>query len=1070
MNPIKRSLRARRAAGGVTGALLGLVLLGGMVVGVQQALDGDAAAEPATDLNWARHARTTMSPAAGATATAGALAIDGDPSTSAVTGSRIGIQPFVQLDLESATRITTIRVLSPSSSLTLLTGDERGIPGTTIAQATGAPGVTVTPLGRTAAGAVVRVDADIRYIRVQGNVAGTINALASTSISVAEVEAITDAGYVYALDPGPQSLTAGAVLELPMTAYSPGPVTWTARGLPRGFTIDASDGRITGATTVTGRWPVEITATDDATRRSHTAKFDIVVSPGAPSGAVQEHPSLDPATLANRPTPAWGVIGTNASTRISGGNPTDSTPSLDVTVWDMHQLGDWMYVGGEFDRVMAPDGTTHPQRHLARFSVATGVWDHTWRPALDGNVHALEVNDRGRLLVGGEFTTIDGVPGTAAIAAIDPTTGTVDPAFTARAERRFSTARPIVRELEVVGPHVYVAGKFSHIANGDRSTRAYNAARLGNAYGTVDPTWQPRVMGGSVWGIGVDQANGLVHLNGWFSSVEGQPNTNRLATVSTLTGELATTARTARNSGQVDVYDVEAAGGAVWMAGSEHVLVRMDPLTRGILSWNAAGYRNPQDYPATWQGNGLGGDFQFAEKIGDFVYAGCHCNRKRSDAHWSSVTRRFSNHIVANAYRVADGGLVEEWNADVGGGIDGAFTAASDTRGCLWIGGDIVDGGFYEPGGRVFARGFARFCTVGAPVAPASLSATSPDATVTLEWTQPVGATVAATLVYRDGERIGRVTDGSRTYVDATVVDGATHAYEVRNEDDRGRTSAGNPTTTITVGESDLQPPTVPNGLTADVGEDSVVLRWETSTDNRALSGYLVYRDGAYLGFTPAVTWTDAGLPPGSHRYTVRSVDAAGNRSDLSPALTVAVGGPDTTAPSVPTGLTPTAGPDSATLAWDPSTDDRAVTGYLVYRDGAYAGFAAGTTWTDEGLAPGTYTYDLRAVDAAENRSARSGPVTVQVGGADTTPPTVPTDLTASVAGGSVTLTWTPSSDDRAVTSYLVYRNGAYVGWSPTTTWTDTGVPAGTWHYDLRAVDAAGNRSGKSPPVTATVG
>jgi hypothetical protein len=675
-------------------AMAFLVLVAG-VAGVQlQHVEVSAA--PVAGVDWARRALATMAPVNGQTSPA-ARAIDGDATTTARTGARAGVEAYLQIDFGAPAHIAEVRVVSPTTGAVLLLGDDRGIPGSTVAGSTGAPGVTVRSLGDATAGVTFRVGRDVRFLRVQ--------APPGVALLVTSVEAFTDPAHVYVADTGVEVRPVDRPLDIGFRAIGPGPVTWAARGLPRDVSIDHATGRITGTPTRTGRWPLQVTATGTATGRSHTARFDLVISPGSPSGPVQEHPDLDPTRLSNRPTPAWGVVGANASQRISGGNPSDSTPSLDVTVWDMQQLGDWMYVGGEFDRVMAPDGTTHPQKHLARFSVTTGAWDPTWRPALDGNVHALEVNDRGRLLVGGEFTSVDGVPGTAALALVDPETGTVDPGFVAVLERRFTDAGPIVRELEVVGPHVYVGGAFSHVGNGTSTVRVRNAARLRNTTGSVDPAWLPQVLGGSVWGIGVDQANGLVHLNGWFPTVGGSPGTDRIATVDTVSGALATTVPVPRNTTTaVEIYDVEAVDGDLWYAGSQHVMVAVRALDRSVVSWQIAGHGCPEEAVTRWCGDGLGGDFQFVERIGDFLYAGCHCNRPVPNAHWSSGTRRHTDHVVANAYRAADGALVEEWNADIGGGMDGGWSVASDTHGCLWIGGDIVDGGFRTHGGRVFAR------------------------------------------------------------------------------------------------------------------------------------------------------------------------------------------------------------------------------------------------------------------------------------------------------------------------------------------------------------------------------
>ncbi|MEU7336452.1 glycoside hydrolase family 6 protein [Streptomyces sp. NPDC007074] len=85
-------------------------------------------------------------------------------------------------------------------------------------------------------------------------------------------------------------------------------------------------------------------------------------------------------------------------------------------------------------------------------------------------------------------------------------------------------------------------------------------------------------------------------------------------------------------------------------------------------------------------------------------------------------------------------------------------------------------------------------------------------------------------------------------------------------------------------------------------------------------------------------------------------------------------GGGDTQAPTVPGGLAVGSTTSSgATLSWSASTDNTAVTGYDVYRNGTKVGTVTTTSYTDSGLAASTtYTYTVRAKDAAGNVSAAS--------------------------------------------------------------------------------------------------
>src|SRR4051812_45001461 len=95
---------------------------------------------------------------------------------------------------------------------------------------------------------------------------------------------------------------------------------------------------------------------------------------------------------------------------------------------------------------------------------------------------------------------------------------------------------------------------------------------------------------------------------------------------------------------------------------------------------------------------------------------------------------------------------------------------------------------------------------------------------------------------------------------------------------------------------------------------------------------------------------------------------------------------------------------------------------------------------------------------------------------ADTTPPTTPTNLrVTSQSSTAISLAWNASTDDVAVTAYVVRRNGSTLaivkGNPPATSTTDSSVQARqTYTYKVRARDAARNSSAFSNSVTVTAG
>jgi len=95
----------------------------------------------------------------------------------------------------------------------------------------------------------------------------------------------------------------------------------------------------------------------------------------------------------------------------------------------------------------------------------------------------------------------------------------------------------------------------------------------------------------------------------------------------------------------------------------------------------------------------------------------------------------------------------------------------------------------------------------------------------------------------------------------------------------------------------------------------------------------------------------------------------------------------DTTAPSVPANLAGSAAsPTRIDLTWTASTDNVAVTGYRLYRDGSLIATLTGTGYSDGGLtASTTYSYAVAAFDGAGNSSAQSAAVSVTTPAASTT-------------------------------------------------------------------------------------
>jgi chitodextrinase len=390
-----------------------------------------------------------------------------------------------------------------------------------------------------------------------------------------------------------------------------------------------------------------------------------------------------------------------------------------------------------------------------------------------------------------------------------------------------------------------------------------------------------------------------------------------------------------------------------------------------------------------------------------------------------------------------------------------------------------------------------------APTAPTGLTATPTGSSqINLSWT------AATDNVAVTGYRVERCAGAScnnfaqigtptaTSYPDTGLTAGSAYRYRVAAVDGAGNVSGYSTTASATTATPDTTPPSAPTGVTATPASASQInLAWTASTDNVAVTGYRVERcagancsNFAQVGTPAATTFGDIGLAPSTaYSYRVRAVDAAGNLSDYSTVVSTSTpAGPDTTAPTAPTGLTATAASTSQiNLAWTASTDNVGVTGYRVERcqgancsNFAQVGTPTTTTFSSTGLAANTaYRFRVRAVDAAGNLSVYSAIASATTQAADTTRPTAPSGLAGTAAGPTlVNLTWTASTDNVGVTGYRIERcqgssctNYAQIGTSTSASYADATATASTaFRYRVRANDAAGNLSTYSNVVTVT--
>jgi hypothetical protein len=382
------------------------------------------------------------------------------------------------------------------------------------------------------------------------------------------------------------------------------------------------------------------------------------------------------------------------------------------------------------------------------------------------------------------------------------------------------------------------------------------------------------------------------------------------------------------------------------------------------------------------------------------------------------------------------------------------------------------------------------------PSAPGTLTGTGGLTSAQLNWgaaTDNVG--VARYDVYR-GTTAGFTPSAANRIAQPTglsytdTVAAGTYYYKVAAEDAVG--NVGPTTNELSLQVGDTSAPSAPGTLTATGAIGRANLSWGAATDNVGVVRYNVHR-GTTSGFTPSAanriaqptgtTYQD-NTAAGTYFYKVTAEDAAGNVGNASNEASATVL-TDTTAPSAPGGLAAGVTGSTANLTWSAATDDVAVVRYNVHR-GTTAGFTpsaanriaqpTGTSYSDTGLAIGTYYYKVTAEDAAGNVGGASNEVSASV--ADATAPSAPSGLAANVAGSTVNLTWTAATDNVGVVRYNVHR-GTTSGFTPSaanrvgqpagTSFADTGVAPGAYFYKVTAEDAAGNVGAVSNTASATV-
>ena len=222
--------------------------------------------------------------------------------------------------------------------------------------------------------------------------------------------------------------------------------------------------------------------------RLATSTFSEISDGGLPASTVR--PLVKSETVNTTP---WGVTG------IVGGYKNELT----LEVEDFAFIGRTAYVGGWFEFVQkgpnpAPaDKIAQP--YLAAFNMDTGEWIPSFRPVLNGPVWDLLATPDGKLIVGGEFTTVNGAANTSGMVALDAG-GNLVSGWRASVTNPNATTTlgPQVKALDFQDGFIYLGGRFTRVDGGSTlgtPVTVGRAARVRLSDGRPDGTWKPNFDG-----------------------------------------------------------------------------------------------------------------------------------------------------------------------------------------------------------------------------------------------------------------------------------------------------------------------------------------------------------------------------------------------------------------------------------------------------------------------------------------------------------------------------------------------------------------------------------------------
>lgn len=479
---------------------------------------------------------------------------------------------------------------------------------------------------------------------------------------------------------------------------------------------------------------------------------------------------INPPVVSDMATPTrWGVVGNlNGKTR-EGNSPVQA----------FAKIGNTMFVGGNFTGVQAGrNGAAQPRTALAAFNATTGEWISDFGATFNDQVKALYAMPDGNLLVGGDFTTVNGQRHSGTV-LLDSRTGNPISTWDLQVDNRLRRGVMSVRSIVRSGDHIYLGGAFTHLSGrGVKNVYARSAGRV-DINGRPDRSWNPEFNGG-VMDLDASSGEGRVYAAGFFSRAANRYDVNKAAVISDKAGAEIIPFAFKGSYGRNDFQQAVAhTGTLVFFGGSQHSIFGYLPQTMQRVSGSIT--------------TNSGGDFQAFGTDGRIIYGGCHCFgwSYEGATEWPNIGSSWTKSRKVQgvgAWSATDGSQISWVPFRLASKNAGAWSLYVADDGALWVGGDFT-GSHTSMQRSQWNGGFVRYPAgdTSAPSTPQPLLASAYDKdTVTLQWGRSQGA--ARYQILRDDRPIA-----STTATTLVVPRGGDDRYFVRAIDDAGNISASTP-------------------------------------------------------------------------------------------------------------------------------------------------------------------------------------------------------------------------------------------------------------------------------------